>query len=410
MRWASRVLAVLATVSFLIYPTVRFANLRPVQQERADDLAVMQSMPSPGPARKLETPARSCVPQNSVYFLKTPKCASTTLSRSFTAYGVKHGLTFALPVRCGPIPISPKILPPEYHGSPDGRYHMVVSHTQFNKEGAEQVMKESAKYVATIREPASRFESNWYYGNYEKKLNMTLTAFLKASRYTRGHKSHFNKIADYFGVKDPRDDVPEGEVLSKTKWLNERFDLVMVTERFDESVVLLKHLMCWNTEDVAYIRAHVASPEYKAELSEAQKDRLRQLNRQDVLLYKFFREIFEEKVKAFGEERMQREVEELRQANARLINDCRDELTEKRRTVKTWKVTNNSNACKMSPMNDIDLHSQLRERQRIWVSSNLTYDLLTWTFTKILNGVVEAEMPLNHGILQPRFPTEGESD
>lgn len=29
-------------------------------------------------------------------------------------------------------------------------------------------MKESAKYVAVIREPASRFESEWYYSNYQK--------------------------------------------------------------------------------------------------------------------------------------------------------------------------------------------------------------------------------------------------
>lgn len=53
-------------------------------------------------------------------------------------YGVKHGLTFALPIHYGRITISPKILPPEYHGAPDGRYHMVVSHTQFSKEGAEK--------------------------------------------------------------------------------------------------------------------------------------------------------------------------------------------------------------------------------------------------------------------------------
>ncbi|XP_037777125.1 galactosylceramide sulfotransferase-like [Penaeus monodon] len=381
MRWSTHLLAVLVTVNFLIYTSVHFANLRPMQQKHVDDLVVMESMSSPGPKRKPETPARLCVPQNSVYFLKTPKCASTTLSQIFTAYGVKHALTFALPVRYELLPISPKILPSEYHGAPDGRYHMVVSHTQFNKEGAEQVMKESAKYVATIREPASRFESMWYFANYEKRFQMTLTAFLKASQYTANHKRTFNLIANFFGVKDPRDDVPEGEVLSKAKWLNESFDLVMVAERFDESLVLLKHLMCWNTEDVAYAKAKVRRPTYRAELSEAQKDRLRQLNRQDVLLYKFFREIFEEKVKAFGEERMQREVEELRQANARLIDDCGAELTGSRGTVKMWRVTNNSNVCKMLSMDGINVQNQLKERQRIWVSSNLTYDLLTWTFT-----------------------------
>ncbi|XP_063599556.1 galactosylceramide sulfotransferase-like [Penaeus indicus] len=284
----------------------------------AEDTVVTQSMSSPRPARKLETPARSCVPQNSVYFLKTAKCASTTFSQIFTAYGLKHALAFALPIRYGLLPISPKVLSPEYHGAPDGRYHMVVSHTQFNKKGTEQVMKESAKYVATIREPASRFESMWYFGNYEK-------------------------------VK--------GEVLSKAKWLNDSFDLVMVAERFDESLVLLKHLMCWNTEDVAYAKAKVRRPTYRAELSEAQKNRLRQLNRQDTILYKFFREIFEEKVKAFGEERMQREVEELRQANARLIDDCGAELTGTRGTVKMWKVTDNSNICKMLSMDGVNVQN-----------------------------------------------------
>lgn len=188
-------------------------------------------------------------------------------------------------------------------------------------------------------------------------------------------------IADYFGVKDPRKDVPEGEVLSKARWLNETFNLVMVAERFDESLVLLKHLMCWNTEDVVYLKAKIRKPTYRAKLSEAQKERLRQLNRQDVILYKFFREIFEEKVKAFGEERMQREVEELRQANARLIDDCGAKLTGSRGTVKTWEVINNSSICIMITLDGAVIQEQLKKRQKMWVASNLTFDLSTWTFT-----------------------------
>ncbi|XP_063609536.1 galactose-3-O-sulfotransferase 3-like [Penaeus indicus] len=347
----------------------------------------MNQSPSTEPVRNLEGSWKPCIRQNSVYFLKVPKCASTTSLQIFVAYGVKHGLTFALPASIAMIPISPKILPPEYHGSPDGRYNMVVSHTQFSKAGAQQVMKESAKYVATVREPAARFESMWYYRQYDKILGITLSAFINASQRTPKQNAKLNMIANYFGVKDPRDDVPEGEVLSKAKWLNDSFDLVMVAERFDESLVLLKHLMCWNTEDVAYVQARVRRPMYRAELSEAQKDRLRQLNRQDVLLYKFFTEIFEEKVKAFGEERMQREVEELRQASARLIDDCGAKLTGSRRTEKTWKVTNDSSICRMITLDGAAIQEQLKKRQKKWVSSNLTYDLSTWTFSQVKNGV-----------------------
>nr|XP_027213681.1 galactosylceramide sulfotransferase-like isoform X1 [Penaeus vannamei] len=337
--------------------------------------------PSTKPVRGLGGPAKPCVRQNSVYFLKVPKCASTTSLQIFVAYGVKYGLTFALPVHVGPKPISPKILAPEYHGSPDGRYNMVVSHIQFSKAGAKQVMKKSAKYVAIVREPAARFESMWYFAQYEKKLGINLTTFINASHRTYKQNGRLNIIANYFGVKDPRDDVPEGEVLSKARWLNETFNLVMVAERFDESLVLLKHLMCWNTEDVAYVEARVRRPTYRTELSEAQKDRLRQLNRQDVILYKFFREIFEEKVKAFGEERMQREVEELRQANARLIDDCGAKLTGSRGTVKTWEVINNSSICIMITLDGAVIQEQLKKRQKMWVASNLTFDLSTWTFT-----------------------------
>ncbi|XP_027208270.2 galactosylceramide sulfotransferase isoform X2 [Penaeus vannamei] len=330
MRWTFKSLALLGTVTLLFFNAAPFPKTRLVQENR---------------------------------------------------YGVKHGLTFALPVHYTLVPISPRILPPEYNASPDGRHNMVVSHIQFSKEGAEQVLKVSAKYVATVRKPASRFESMWYYGNYEKRFHLDLTTFLIASNHTPRHKQKFNLIANYFGVKDPRDDVPEGEVLSKARWLNETFDLVMVAERFDESLVLLKHLMCWNTEDVVYLKAKIRKPTYRAKLSEAQKERLRQLNRQDVILYKFFREIFEEKVKAFGEERMQREVEELRHANAQLTKDCGAKLTGSRGTVKTWEVTNNSSICKLISQSTYSTQNQLKDRQRIWVSSNFTYDLLTWTFT-----------------------------
>ncbi|XP_063599678.1 galactosylceramide sulfotransferase-like [Penaeus indicus] len=313
----------------------------------------------------------SCVPCDSLYFLKVPKCASTTSFQIFVTYGIKHSLTFALPPNPGLVPISPRILPPEYHRSPDGRYNMAVCHTQFNKEGARQVMKESAKYVAIVREPASRFESVWYYANYERV----------ASTYSRKQKIFLNTIASYFGVKDPSDRITEREMDVKAKELQQSFDLVMITEMFDESLVLLKHLMCWETEDVAYVRAKVRQPDHRSRLTEAQKDKLRRLNRQDVFLYKFFRKIFEEKVKAFGKERMEREVKEIGEASERFIEDCGAELIGSFRTVKTWKVKKRSSICRMITLNGVDIEKQLRKRQRIWVRSNLTYDLSTWKFT-----------------------------
>ncbi|XP_037802703.1 galactose-3-O-sulfotransferase 4-like [Penaeus monodon] len=370
----------LAALLCLVLTVASLSRILHVQQIRSPEPAASQAS-FPRPLKLLENPTNSCVPQDSVYFLKVPKCASTTSFQIFVTYGIKHSLTFAIPPKPGLVPISPRILPPEYHGSPDGRYNMAVCHTQFNREGARQVVKESAKYVAIIREPASRFESVWYYANYERKFHTNLTNFIKATTYSKKQKIFLNTIASYFGVKDPKDRITEREMNVKARELQQSFDLVMITERFDESLVFLKHLMCWDTEDLAYVRAKVRQQEHRTILTEAEKDKLRRINRQDVFLYKFFRRIFEEKVKAFGKERMEREVKEIGEASARFIEDCGAELNGSFRTVKTWRVNNDSSICRMIRLNGVDIEKQLRNRQRIWVSSNLTYDLSTWKFT-----------------------------
>lgn len=48
--------------------------------------SVMQGIPHPEHVRDLETATQPCIPQNSVYFLKIPKCASTTSLHIFVAW------------------------------------------------------------------------------------------------------------------------------------------------------------------------------------------------------------------------------------------------------------------------------------------------------------------------------------
>ena len=43
-------------------------------------------------------------------------------------------------------------------------------------------------------------------------------------------------------------------VRSQIYSIDSEFDLVMIAEYFDESLILLKNLMCWTTEDIAFVR------------------------------------------------------------------------------------------------------------------------------------------------------------
>ncbi|XP_042855894.1 uncharacterized protein LOC122242634 [Penaeus japonicus] len=125
-------------------------------------------------------------------------------------YGVKHGLTFALPPWIGEVPISPKILSPDYHGSPDGRYNMVVSHTQFNKEGAEQVMKESAKYVASLNKGIEQLDLSG-------AVSSGLYAIQVSPPKNKQQKNVMNKIVKLLGSKIPVIVQQKSECLSKSK-------------------------------------------------------------------------------------------------------------------------------------------------------------------------------------------------
>lgn len=57
--------------------------------------------------------------------------------------------------------------------------------------------------------------------------------------------------------------------------LAEKIDLVLITEYFDESLVLLKRELCWELDDVVYFKLNQRSKEYKqANITDQQQVKL----------------------------------------------------------------------------------------------------------------------------------------
>ena len=38
------------------------------------------------------------------------------------------------------------------------------------------------------------------------------------------------------------------------EYLNTEFDVVLIAEQFDESLIVMKDHLCWNTEDILYLK------------------------------------------------------------------------------------------------------------------------------------------------------------
>ncbi len=75
----------------------------------------------------------------------------------------------------------------------------------------------------------------------------------------------------------------------KIREIEAEFDLIMVAERFDESMVLLADLLCWDLEaDMSYLKTNARGQAGKSEISEEAREELGRWVAADMRLYRHF--------------------------------------------------------------------------------------------------------------------------
>ncbi|XP_006896646.1 PREDICTED: galactose-3-O-sulfotransferase 4 [Elephantulus edwardii] len=115
-------------------------------------------------------------------------------------------------------------------------------------------------------------------------------------------------------------------------WLDSVFDLVLVTEYFDESLVLLADALCWDLDDVVGF-THNAQAGGKPSLHAAREDRLtdeqqqlaaraRAWNNLDWALYVHFNRTLWTRIEQYGQSRLESAVAELRARREALAKHC----------------------------------------------------------------------------------------
>ncbi len=202
--------------------------------------------------------------------------------------------------------------------------------------GIEEVMPNDSVYVSILREPVSMFESTFTYNKYNAVYHLSgpnpLKQFLESPRRyydVHGGKDHAkNPMLFDLGLNNPQKD-DQRYIDQMIEKLDKRFNLVMMTEYFHESLILLKDLMCWTTNDIVYFTLNARSKSsVLSDINPVMKDRIKQWNLGDVKLYDHFNKTFWKKVKDFGEERMKREVQELIESNEELYKMCIDRVSD----------------------------------------------------------------------------------
>lgn len=101
------------------------------------------------------------------------------------------------------------------------------------------------------------------------------------------------------------------------------FHLILISEYFDESMILLKHSLCWTLEDVVSFRLNSRSERSRSKLSPDLAEIVKQWNSLDWRLYQHFNATFWFRIDTMlGRTKLQEEVELLRARRAELEQTC----------------------------------------------------------------------------------------
>lgn len=279
---------------------------------RAVARAASENTVTPASSENQDTTVK-CSPVQHVLFLKTHKAGSSTVTNILFRYGDARGLSFVLGddtligwptrFRLG-----------QAFAFDGTRPNFLASHTRFNKKTMNHLFPHDAsKYITIVRNPVHQFESVFNYMGvgqvygFGRDPTESLKAFLKkgiafrditktrSSRLARNPQS-FDLGLDYKFYQDAK------AVKDYVVFLDKEFDLVMIADYFDESAVLLKRVLCWEFEDVLYMKTNERlDNERAASISDDIIENIKRWNKADMLLFEHFNQTLWNKIKMEGE-------------------------------------------------------------------------------------------------------------
>ncbi|XP_033124796.1 galactosylceramide sulfotransferase-like [Anneissia japonica] len=202
------------------------------------------------------------------------------------------------------------------------KYNLVAIHIRYFRSAFDSFMKPGTKYITILRDPATQFESAFVAFEYWKSLprkqqivpmRERLEYFFLNPDYNREKFKQVvwpltNRLGTgwYYAKNDQIFDLGldhkyhdnKSTVKQYINRLDDELDLVLILEHIDESLVILRKVLCWSWNDILYMaknaRAHVEP------LSHTLAGKIREWNSVDVLLYSYFNQTLWNKIANYG--------------------------------------------------------------------------------------------------------------
>ncbi|XP_078699042.1 galactose-3-O-sulfotransferase 2-like isoform X1 [Branchiostoma floridae x Branchiostoma belcheri] len=244
----------------------------------------------------------TCSPKWKYVFVALHKVGSSTTINIFNRYALTHELSMLLPASGNIISWGASPTEEDYIHTPDEQYDVLTNHYQYNKTWIRSKFPANTAYISIIREPSKKLRSAMNYYNIETLLKMRSTnpmkTFLedawKFKNLSEAYFPHRNLIYDptrnfmSFDLGYPAEAAEDME--RARRYIKEAdFTLIMLLDYLDESLVLLKRLMCWDLQDVLVLTKNNRTYPFKiCDPNEVELANLRRWKAVDYLLYDTF--------------------------------------------------------------------------------------------------------------------------
>lgn len=104
--------------------------------------------------------------------------------------------------------------------------------------------------------------------------------------------------------------------------INDKFTLALIYEHLDESLVMLKRKLCWELDDVLYLKSYFIDISGDRNFTDLQKGQLRNWSKADSALYEYFNRSLWDTI-AF-EDNFVEELALFRAKQRQIEEDCKD--------------------------------------------------------------------------------------
>ena len=179
-----------------------------------------------------------------------------------------------------------------------------------------------------LRNPRTLLKSAYsYYSNkgLPARSNFNFTNFINSpEKFWKNDAVH----ADFFRNSQKRDlgvkDLYGNNIEGAIDFLEKSFDLIMILEKFDESIILMKdHLTDWQLTDFLYMVKNQRSGSGSKSTDNLSENRkIDKWAKDDTIIYHYFSKILDQKIENYGRTKMAEEVKKLREISKKVVDQC----------------------------------------------------------------------------------------